>query len=102
MVEQGRGRGEDSDRVSSPLWGEFVELSIIHETKLLGVDTEGIRADAYMKNCSRLCNHKGIAPTTAVGCRLWYTMVCEGGHLAIDQYYPEGLEEVWVNLRFWT
>ena len=66
-----------------------------------GVDVDDIRADAHAKVCSRLCNHKGVDPAAAVGCRLCYTMVCEGGNHAIDKYYRKVGEEVWVNHRCW-
>ena len=97
MVESGRGRGEDSDGVSSQLWGEHVGQATVHDRELLSMDAEGIRADMHMKVCSRLCNHKDIAPATAVGCRVWYTMVCKSGHRAIDKRYRKAVEKVWVN-----
>ena len=58
------------------------------------MDAKGIKADVHMKVCSRVCCHKDIAPVTTVGCRLWCTMVCKGGHRASDKHYREAVEKV--------
>ena len=56
----------------------------------------------YMKVCSRVCNHKDIAPATAAGCRLWYAVVRKGGHRTIDKRHREAVEKAWLSHRYWN